>query len=46
MYLPKAEIIFYFIVYVFFLLYGIYQIYMLSDGKSIVFEDSFSRNWK
>lgn len=33
MYLPKPEIAVYLIVYILFLIYGIYQIYMLSDGK-------------
>lgn len=33
MYLPKTEIFIYFVVYILFLCYGIYQIYMLSDGE-------------
>ncbi|KAG4070165.1 hypothetical protein HA402_003855 [Bradysia odoriphaga] len=47
MYLPKPEIAVYLIVYVLFLLYGIYQIYMLSDvisSKSKYI--GFTNGWK
>ncbi|KAJ6634594.1 Protein-cysteine N-palmitoyltransferase Rasp, partial [Pseudolycoriella hygida] len=47
MYLPRTEILIYFVVYILFLSYGIYQIYMLSEAISSKLKNTgFTSGWK